>query len=275
MFNMNWLLAMRPKTLTAAIGPILIGTALAYKDGYFSGLYLGLTLLNALLIQIATNLCNDYYDFVKGADTFERVGPMRVTQAGLIAPEKVKAAFIVVFGLAACVGVLLVLRGGWPIVLIGIASILSGLAYTAGPYALAYLGLGELFVLIFFGPIAVAGTYYVQTLNFSWPACIAGIAMGLLSCAILAVNNLRDLEQDKKAHKKTLAVRFGQNFANFEYVFCLLVPALIAFLMHAWAASLVIVSGLLLMRKSSLDKLLPQTALLGLIFAIILAIQLA
>lgn len=125
------------------------GTALAYKDGYFSGIYLGLTLVGALLIQIGTNLCNDYCDFKKGADTPERIGPTRVTQAGLIAPNQVRAGFVLAFGLAACVGLCLVLRAGWPILLIGVASILSGIAYTAGPYALAYLGLGELFVLIF------------------------------------------------------------------------------------------------------------------------------
>lgn len=274
MFDMSWILAIRPRTLTVSLAPIFIGTALAYHDGYFSVYYLTLTLLAALLIQIGTNLSNDYFDFIKGADTHERVGPVRVTQAGLIAPEKVKMAFVLAFGLAACVGILLVFRSGLPILLIGIASILSGLAYTAGPYALAYLGLGELFVLIFFGPIAVSGTYYVQTLNFSWPTFWAGIAIGLLACAILVVNNLRDIEQDRKANKRTLAVRFGRQFANFEYVFCLLAPALIALWLHAWAASLSVILALLVMRKSSLDKLLPQTALLVLVFAVIFSVNL-
>ena len=269
-----WLLAIRPKTLTASLAPVILGTALAYKDGYFSGSYLFLTFFCALLIQIGTNLCNDYCDFKKGADTPERIGPTRVTQAGLIAPNEVSAGFVLAFGLAACVGLCLVLRAGWPILLIGVASILSGIAYTAGPYALAYLGLGELFVLIFFGPVAVAGTYYIQALRFSWPACLAGIALGLLSCAILVVNNLRDLEQDKKANKKTLAVRFGRQFANFEYLFCLLAPALIAFWLHAWAASLLIIVSLFYLRKSSLDKLLPQTALLVLLFAAVFIGQL-
>lgn len=267
-----WLLAIRPKTLTASLAPVMLGTALAYRDGYFSAAYLSLTLLGALLIQIGTNLCNDYFDFYKGADTHERQGPVRVTQAGLISPAQVKLGFVLVFGLAACVGILLILRGGWPIFWIGLASLISGIAYTAGPYALAYLGLGELFVLIFFGPVAVAGTYYVQALRFSWPACLYGIALGLLSCAILAVNNLRDLEQDKKANKKTLAVRFGKKFAHFEYVFCLLVPALIAFWLHAWAASLLLVFALFYLRKSSLEQLLPQTALLLLAFAAVLSL---
>lgn len=273
MFSMNWLLAIRPKTLTVSLAPVILGTALAYHDGYFSPSYLALTLLGALLIQIGTNLSNDYFDFQKGADTHERVGPTRVTQAGLISPGQVKAAFILVFACAACLGVLLVMRGGWPILLIGLASILSGMAYTAGPYALAYLGLGELFVLIFFGPVAVVGTYYVQALKFSGSAFWAGIAIGLLSCAILVVNNLRDIDQDKKANKKTLAVRFGRRFAHLEYVFCLLVPALIAFWLHAPAASLVIFLALLKMRRSSLDKLLPQTALLVLVFAIVFALS--
>lgn len=266
---MNWLLAIRPKTLTVSLAPIILGTSLAYHDGYCSGYYLTLTLLGALLIQIGTNLSNDYFDFQKGADTQERVGPIRVTQAGLIAPSKVKVAFILAFGLAICVGILLVIRGGWVILAIGLASIISGIAYTAGPYALAYLGLGELFVLIFFGPIAVAGTYYIQTLNFSWIAFLAGIAVGLLACAILVVNNLRDIEQDRTAHKKTLAVRFGREFANYEYIFCLLVPALIALWLHAWAASLMVILALFFMRKSSLNKLLSQTALLVLVFAVV------
>ena len=142
-----------------------------------------------------------------------------------------------------------------------------------GEFSLWHLIIILVIVLIFFGPVAVAGTYYIQALSFSWPACWAGIATGLLSCAILAVNNLRDIDQDRKAHKKTLAVRFGRQFANVEYVFCLLVPALIAFWMHAWAASLVPILGLVLMRKSSLNKLLAQTALLGLVFAMVFATQ--
>lgn len=274
MLGMSWLFAIRPKTLTVSLAPVILGTALAYHDGYFSTYYLTLTLAAALLIQIGTNLSNDYFDFQKGADTHERIGPVRVTQAGLISPQKVKMAFILAFGLAACTGLLLVFRGGWPILLIGIASILSGLAYTAGPYALAYMGLGELFVLVFFGPVAVLGTYYIQALSFSWTAFWVGISIGLLACAILVVNNLRDIEQDRKANKKTLAVRFGRNFASYEYVFCLLMPAFIAFWQQAWAASLVIILALLAMRKSNLDKLLPQTALLVLVFAVVFSVNL-
>lgn len=265
---MNWLLAIRPKTLTVALSPIIIGTSLAYRDGAFHGFYLFLTILSALLIQIGTNLANDYFDFQKGADNHERKGPVRVTQAGLISPKKVKAAFCLAFLLASCAGLGLVYRGGWPIFLIGIASVLSGLLYTAGPYALAYLGLGELFVLIFFGPVAVAGTYYVQTLKLSWESIASGIAVGLLACAILVVNNLRDIETDRKANKKTLAVRLGRQFANFEYVFCLIAPAMIAFWQHAWFASGAIIVGLFWMRKSNFDKLLSQTALLVLVFSI-------
>ena len=271
----NWLLAARPKTLTVSLAPILVGTALAHQEGFFSGFYLTLTLLGAVFIQIGTNLCNDYFDFQKGADTPERVGPTRVTQAGLISPHQVKIGFVTVFSLAMAVGFLLVLRGGWVICLIGIASILSGIAYTAGPYALAYLGLGELFVLIFFGPVAVAGTYYIQALKFSWLSCWAGIALGLLACAILVVNNLRDIEQDKKANKKTLAVRFGKKFAQYEYLFCLLFPAWIALWLKAWLASLLILIALFYLRKSSVDQRLPQTALLILFFAAALAIQLS
>lgn len=271
---MNWLLAIRPQTLTVSIGPVLVGISLAFQDGFFSWGYAAVTLGSALLIQIGTNLCNDYFDFLKGADTHERTGPVRVTQAGLIAPEQVRTAFIGAFTLAACLGLVLIWRGGWVIAGIGLLSIVSGIAYTAGPYALAYMGLGEVFVLIFFGPVAVVGTYYVQALRFSWTGFWAGIALGLLACAILVVNNLRDLEQDKKAGKNTLAVRFGPNFTNFEYVFCLLAPALIAFYLKVWAASGLLVIGLFILRKSTLSQLLPRTACLGLVFAGVLALTL-
>ena len=215
-----WFLAARPKTLWAGIAPVLMGSALAYSAGGFHAGAAVAALLGALLIQVGTNFCNDYADFKKGADTQDRVGPVRVTQAGWVAPEAMLRATVLVFLAAALVGVYLVLRGGWPMFWIAAFSILLGVAYTAGPFALAYLGLGDVFVLIFFGPIAVGGTYYVQTLEWPLYVTMAGLAPGLLSCAVLAVNNLRDLDQDRAAGKRTLAVRFGRSFARAEYVFC-------------------------------------------------------
>ena len=213
-----WFLAIRPKTLWAAVSPVLIGTAMAFKTGgaHWSSAFAAL--LGALLIQIGTNLANDYFDFQKGADHGGRVGPMRVTQAGLVKPQTMNQAIALTFALTVFVSAYLVLRGGWPIVVIGVLSILSGIFYTAGRYPLGYLGLGELFVFIFFGPVAVGGTYYVQTLNINWIVVIAGLAPGLLSVAILTVNNLRDIDSDRKAGKKTLAVRFGHAFARGEYL---------------------------------------------------------
>ncbi len=191
----------------------------AEKGHLFSALA---ALLGALLIQIGTNLSNDYFDFVKGADTEERLGPARATQAGWIRPEIILRSSLLVFAAAVIIGIFLVLRGGWPIVLIGIASVICGILYTGGPYPLAYLGLGEVFVVIFFGPVATLGTYYVQALEFSKEVFIAGLAPGLISTALIAVNNLRDIPTDIKARKKTLAVRFGYRFARIEYTLCIL-----------------------------------------------------
>ena len=218
----NWILASRPKTLPAGIAPVLMGTIMAFGDGIGHTSTALVCLLTALLLQIGTNLANDYYDFKKGADTQERVGPTRVTQSGLIPPEQVKAAFIGVFALAALASIWLVLRGGWPIALLGVAAILSGIFYTAGRYPLGYLGLGDLLVFIFFGPVAVAGTYYVQSLELNAAIIFAGFAPGLMSVAILTVNNLRDIDSDRKSGKNTLAVRFGRGFALSEYLFCVL-----------------------------------------------------
>jgi 1,4-dihydroxy-2-naphthoate polyprenyltransferase len=221
-----WLIAFRPKTLPAAAAPVLIGTAIAYGHGVHYLPMALLALFGALTIQIGTNLANDYFDYVNGADTPERIGPTRVTQSGLIAPADVKAVMILVFALSAAVCAVLVLRAGWPVLIIGVLSIFSGIFYTAGPRPLGYLGLGEVFAFIFFGPVAVAGTYYVQSLEFSWPAVVAGLAPGFFSVAILSVNNLRDMQTDRKAKKLTLAVRFGREFALSEYLFAVIAAAL-------------------------------------------------
>ena len=216
-----WVLASRPKTLTAAAAPVVVGTGLAAFHGVAATLPALAALAGALLIQIATNLANDYYDFVRGTDTHERVGPLRVTQAGLLSPGAVRAGMIVTLALAFVVGIYLVAVGGWPIVGIGLASLACAVLYTGGPYPLAYHGLGDPFVFVFFGLVAVAGTYYVQGLAWARDALVAGSAMGALITAILVVNNLRDIDTDRKAGKRTLAVRLGKGGTRAEYVFLL------------------------------------------------------
>lgn len=195
----SWLLAARPKTLTAAVIPVVLGTALARSHGgRVLWVYALLALAGALLIQIATNLINDAIDFEKGTDTAERVGPKRVTASGLIRPRHVKMAGLACFGGAALVGIPLLIRGGWPLLAIGLASIAAGYVYTGGPYPLAYNGLGEIFVMVFFGLVAVGGTYYLQWLDYGAGAAVAGIAAGSLANVLLAVNNLRDAEGDAR-----------------------------------------------------------------------------
>jgi 1,4-dihydroxy-2-naphthoate octaprenyltransferase len=218
-----WVLAARPKTLTAAVAPVLVGTGLAAHLAEIVVLPAAAALLGAILIQIGTNLANDYYDFVRGGDTEDRVGPVRVTQAGLLPPQAVKRGMVVVLGLAMLVGVYLVTVGGWPIVWIGLASVACAVLYTGGPFPLAYHGLGDVFVFAFFGLVAVGGTYYVQTLSWPLDASLAGAALGALSTALLVVNNLRDIDTDAKAGKRTLAVRLGPAGTKVEYVALLLV----------------------------------------------------
>lgn len=220
-----WIAAARPRTLPAALAPVLMGAAIAWREGSFHALAATAALVGALLLQIGTNFANDYFDFVKGADTEERLGPTRATAAGLVAPATMRRAMWVTFAAALAVGIYLVARGGWPIVLIGLASIACGVLYTGGPKPLGYAGLGDVLVLIFFGPVAVAGTHYVQALQWSGAAVVAGLGPGMLATALLAVNNLRDAETDRGAGKRTLAVRFGTSFAKAEYAATLGVAA--------------------------------------------------
>ena len=204
-----WLLAARPKTLPAAAAPVVVGTAVAISEQVFSLLPALAALLGALFIQIGTNFANDVFDFKKGADTTERLGPMRVTQVGLLTPRQVMMGMWLTFGLASVAGLYLIWIGGWPIVAIGVLSIISGIAYTGGPFPLGYKGLGDLFVFIFFGLVAVCGTYYVQAGSVTMSALALGVAVGALSVAILTVNNLRDVDNDRRAGKRTLVVRMG------------------------------------------------------------------
>jgi len=230
----NWILAARPKTLPAAIAPVIIGCAMAWSSDNFHLLSALAVMFGALLIQIGTNFANDYFDFKKGTDTEDRLGPVRVTQAGLISESSMKQGMILVFSIAVLVGVYLVYRGGWPIVTIGLLSILFGILYTGGPFPLGYNGLGEIFVLIFFGPVAVGGTYYVQALDINTSDLIVGLGPGLFSVAILAVNNLRDIDSDKKTGKKTLAVLFGKRFAQAEFLTAIIIAILLPFILYCF-----------------------------------------
>lgn len=224
-----WLMAGRLKTLPAAIAPVLIGTALAVKDGNHHLLSAFLVMIAALLIQVGTNLVNDYADFKKGSDTDKRVGPLRVTQAGLVSPAKMRRAIYFVFLLVVLFSIFLVLRGGIPILLIGILSILAGVIYTAGPFPLGYKGFGDIFVLIFFGPVAAAGTYYAQALSMNYIPVVAGLGPGFLSVAILAVNNIRDIDEDRISGKNTLIVRLGRTFGKYEYFLSVIISIFIPF----------------------------------------------
>ena len=220
-------MASRPKTLPAALAPVLVGMALAYADGGFRWLPALAAAAGALLLQIGANFANDYFDFFKGADTHERLGPTRVTASGLIGPGALRWGMVVVFGLAALVGLYLIYVGGWPILAIGVASILGALLYTGGPFPFGYHGLGDLFVFIFFGLVAVGGTYYVQTLTITPLVLLAATPVGALITNILVVNNYRDIETDAKAGKRTLAVMMGRRGARMEYLLLLIVAYLV------------------------------------------------
>ncbi len=212
-----WLLACRPATLTAAVVPVAVGSAVAYALGAFRAFPATAALLGSILIQIATNFANDVFDHEKGADTEERLGPTRATATGLLTPREVRAGLAVTIALAAIPGLYLVSVGGWPIVVIGTASVLSGIAYTGGPYPLGYHGLGDVFVFLFFGLVAVCGTVFVQAGAVPTLALLASVPVGALATAILVVNNVRDRETDVKAGKRTLAVRFGRRAGITEY----------------------------------------------------------
>lgn len=230
-----WFAAIRPKTLWAAFSPILLGVSLAIAHHAFDVFSAVVCLLTALFLQIGSNLANDYFDFKKGADGADRLGPLRPTSAGLISPKAMVRATIFVFTLSALCAGLMVFRGGWPIAVIGACSIAAAFLYTGGPFPLAYNGLGEVFAFLFFGPVAVAGTFYVQTLAaVPFYVYIAGCAPGFFSVAILTVNNLRDQKSDAKVGKRTLIVRFGNQFGLMEYtcavLLALLIPVILFFI---------------------------------------------
>jgi 1,4-dihydroxy-2-naphthoate octaprenyltransferase len=217
-----WVQAARPQTLAAAFVPVCVGVAIAVRDQEFVFLPSLVALLCAFLIQIGTNFANDYFDFVKGADTDERIGFERATAAGLISANAMRNATIITMGLAFILGLYLVWHAGWVVLAIGIASLLFGILYTGGPYPLGYNGLGDIFVFIFVGIVAVMGTYYVNALAWSSASFWASLAVGALATNILVINNLRDVEQDREAGKNTVGVLFGENVLRWEYLLMLL-----------------------------------------------------
>jgi 1,4-dihydroxy-2-naphthoate polyprenyltransferase len=283
-----WLMAARPRTLPAAVAPVLVGTALAATLGTFKVLTFIATLLGALFIQIGANLSNDYSDARRGADTEDRLGPVRVTAGGLVPPKQVLIATYVAFGLAVLVGVYLIVTAGWQILAIGAASILAGVLYTGGPRPYGYEGLGEVFVFLFFGVAAVTGTYFAQREEWAWESFALAVPVGLLATAILMVNNVRDLETDRRAGKRTLAVRLGRArartlYAITVYVAFLTTPiawlaggeGLTAWLLLPWLALPVAAPVVRTVRNRvdgpSLNQALAKTGMLQLVFCVLLS----
>lgn len=275
-----WLQVSRPRTLPAAAAPVLMGAAIAWRaDGFHALAVLG-ALVGALLLQIGANIANDYFDGVKGTDTPDRLGPQRATAAGLVAPATMRRAFVLVLAFATLVGAGLVARAGGAVVGIGVASLAGAVLYTGGPRPLGYLGLGDVLVLAFFGPVAVAGTAYVSTLTWRTDALLAGLAPGMLAVALLALNNLRDVDTDRAAGKGTLAVRFGPGFARAEIAAALVVAALVPVVLVAaldapralLVASFVPLLGLRAARRAFTaargDRLLDALAGLGRLLAV-------
>ena len=217
-----WILAARPKTLPAAAASVILGSSFAIKDGNFALFPALAAVFISLLLQIGANFANDLFDYQHGADTNQRLGPLRVTQAGLLTPTQIRNGMIVVFALSIFLGSYLAWVAGWIVIVIGISAIFAALAYTGGPFPFGYHSLGDLFVLIFFGFAAVCGTYFVQANSMIVPVIWAGFAMGLMITNILVVNNLRDIETDREANKVTLAVRIGVDGTRLEYLGCLI-----------------------------------------------------
>ncbi|MHB1686896.1 MAG: 1,4-dihydroxy-2-naphthoate polyprenyltransferase [Ignavibacteriaceae bacterium] len=285
----SWILASRPKTLLAAVVPVFVGSALAINKGKFFFAYSFIALLCSLLIQVGTNFTNDLYDFLKGADNHKRKGPIRVLSSGLISVNEMKAGSILVFFAAFLLGLYLVYACGVVVLIIGIVSIIAGIAYTAGPFPLAYNGLGDIFVFMFFGVVGTTGTYFLQTKEFSLLSFLTSIPVGALITNILVVNNYRDIEEDKAAGKNTLAVILGKSFTRYQFIFLLitsfLTPAILflIFNFHAWiflpyltiplAYRLVIM--LYTLDGLQLNKTLELTAKFSALFGILFAAGLA
>jgi 1,4-dihydroxy-2-naphthoate octaprenyltransferase len=281
-----WLMAARVRTLPAAIAPVLVGTALAGYTGVFHPLRFIAALVGAIFIQVGTNLSNDYSDARRGADTEDRLGPVRVTAGGLVPPSRVLVATYVSFGVAVLAGVYLVAVAGWQLLVVGGASILAGVLYTGGPRPYGYEGLGEAFVFLFFGIVAVAGSFFVQVKHLEWEAFALAVPVGLLAAGILVVNNVRDVDTDRRAGKRTLAVRLGrertrQLFAAIVYLAYLLTPVtwlfgpLTAWLLLPWLTLPLAAAVVRTVRNHSdgpsLNEALARTGMLQLAFCMLLA----
>jgi 1,4-dihydroxy-2-naphthoate octaprenyltransferase len=283
----TWILATRPKTLPAAVGPVLVGTSLAFSDGGFHFPSAVAALAISLLLQVGVNLANDYFDGIRGIDTQDRLGPIRVTQSGLISPAGVRSAMLLTFGIAVLIGSYLLLRAGWPVAAIGTAAVIAAVAYSGGPLPLASHGLGDLFVFVFFGPVAVCGTYYVQALDITWKVLIISFLAGFQVTAILVINNLRDILTDQKAGKNTLAVRLGEHGSKLEYTTLLALTYMVLPLLWSagWTSAGILLPllslpwAVSLIRKTwhseisaRLNILLAQTARLSLGYNLLLAV---
>ncbi len=281
-----WLMAARVRTLPAAIAPVLVGTALAGYAHTFHALRFLAALVGAIFIQVGTNLSNDYSDARRGADTEDRLGPVRVTAGGLVPPRQVLLATYATFAVAVLAGIYLIAVAGWQLLLVGAASILAGVLYTGGPRPYGYEGLGELFVFLFFGIVAVAGSYFVQIKHLSWEAFALAVPVGLLAAAILVVNNFRDTDTDRRAGKRTLAVRFGRErtrtlYASIVYAAYPLVAVpwlfgpLTAWLLLPWLTLTLAAPLVRAVRNHTdgptLNQALAQTGLLQLSFCMLLA----
>jgi len=283
-----WLLAIRPKTLLMSLTPLLVGGALAHAEtGLFQWTPWLAALLAAICIQIGTNLHNDVSDYERGADTPERLGPKRATAERWLSASAVRRGAFISFGLSFGLGVYLAWLGGWPIVLLGLTSLLAGFSYTGGPRPIAYTPLGELFVLLFFGIAAVAGTYYLQTMTLSWSAIVAGVAIGLPAAAVLLINNYRDLQSDLKAGKRTLATYMGRPRSRYLYAMMMLLPSLLVLQLNPdqllrWLPWLSLPMVIWLIRQlwilpidERLNGLLARTAQYQLLFGILVCIALS
>jgi 1,4-dihydroxy-2-naphthoate polyprenyltransferase len=281
-----WLMAARPRTLPASIAPVLVGTALAGYLGVFHPLRFVAALIGAIFIQVGTNLSNDYSDARRGADAEDRLGPVRVTAGGLVPPGQVLVATYISFGVAVLAGAYLVAVAGWQLLLVGAASILAGVLYTGGPRPYGYEGLGEVFVFLFFGIVAVAGSFFVQVKHLDWEAFALAVPVGLLAAAILVVNNVRDIDTDRRAGKRTLAVRLGRTrtrlmFAVVVYLAFLLAPVtwafgpLTAWVMLPWLmlplAAAVVRSVRNRSDGPSLNQALARAGMLQLAFCVLLS----
>ena len=285
----RWLMAIRPRTLPASITPVLVGSAAAYAHGRFGIFPAAAALVGSLLLQVGVNLANDYFDGKRGYDTPDRIGPVRVTGSGLIAPVTVRNAMLFAFFLVALIGLYLVFVGGWPILAAGVASILAALAYSGGPYPLASHGLGDLFVFIFFGLVAVSGSYYVQALTLAPLVLAASVPMGFLITAIIVVNNLRDINTDARVGKRTLAVILGAKAARKEFVWLVAASYLAAVLLwfmkdtNPWMLlplvsvpfALRTARKVISTRGPALNEALASTALLSLLYGVLLSAGLA